>query len=145
MSSREDTTRTVSVKVNRIRTTCARCGAEEIQCVEAYSPEAYTGAVCGPCILAGQASDTYAPEHPAMRPMVFVARALVGEEPYATLLRQADAQKKAGARGPTNPRQTAHVLRQAVAKLPGQPRNRRERRVAEARARHKPKKTRPRK
>ena len=88
----EAQTEEAEVRVTRSRGRCERCGADPVDRVEAYDPRVYLGAVCAGCVLEGRASDRYGPDHAAMRPMVFVARGLRGEEPFRTLLLASDVQ-----------------------------------------------------
>lgn len=135
----EDGTR---IKVSRQIATCDRCGTADVQTVTAYDPSVYEGRVCGPCILAGKAS-AHEVDAPIMRPMVFVAKALAGEEPYRSLLKAADEQR-------ANPERAEEIGKIAKARLkaekrlrarglkserPRAPRNRRERRLANRQAR----------
>lgn len=125
----------VRLKVSRELGTCARCGAEGAQTITAYDSEVYEGEVCGPCVLSGKAAPDLEIESPLMRPMVFVAKALRGDEPFRTLLRAADDQRE-------NPGKAATVAAVARAKakmerrlssaglLSRAPLNRHERRLA---------------
>lgn len=128
------------VKVSREIGTCDRCGAEEIQTIIAYDPAVYEGAVCATCVLAGKATESHGIDSEIMRPMVFVARALSGEEPYRTLLKAADEQRENPDRTDTveavekarrkEESREAHRLRKLGLVKSRAPRNRREKRVA---------------
>ncbi len=137
------------LKVNRKIGTCVRCGAEKVQTISAYDPAVYEGHACGPCILAGKAAPDHDVEAPIMRPMVFVAKALAGEEPYRTLIRAADEQR-------ANPERAEEIGDIAKARLkaekrlrqrglvpegPRAPRNRHERRLATKQAKQRNAKT----
>lgn len=98
------------VRVRRELGICSVCGAAGGQVIKAYDDRVYEGLACAPCVLSGKAS-TFPPTHKAMRPIVFVARALRGDEPFASLLRAADIQS-------VNPRE-AQRLREKQAKRMG--------------------------
>lgn len=101
--------------------------------ITAYSALVYPGKVCGPCILDGKASERFAPEHKAMQPMVFVARALRGDQPFAQLLAEADAQR-AGKKPPTKRGMSALQALAVAREISKQP-NRKAKRAALARLR----------
>lgn len=125
------------LRVNRRFGPCARCG-EERHTIAAYDVKVYSGHVCGPCILTGKATEDHTVMSPIMRPMVFVARALAGEEPYMSLLKAADEQRdnpdKAAAQAATLKAQKKAIEKQArrlgLVPPPRAPLNRREKRIA---------------
>lgn len=120
------------VKVIREVGRCDYCDSVGGQVIGSYDPRVYTGKACPDCVLGGRASDRYRPDHSAMRPMVFVARALRGDEPFKTLLRAADLQK-ADPEGAERLRKKATRGRPLVMVAP----NRKMKRAAVARARSK--------
>lgn len=69
---------------------CDRCGAERML-IFAFDERVYEGGVCHDCFFKGKACDLEL-EDPLMRPMLFLARALRGDEPFASILRSADSQ-----------------------------------------------------
>lgn len=125
------------LKVSRQIGTCDNCDTPDVQTISAYDPAVYQGRICGPCVLAGNATSEHDVDSPLMRPMVFVARALAGEEPYRTLLKAVDEQR-------ADPERAAEIGDIAKARLKAEkrlrarglvpekshiPRNRRERRL----------------
>ncbi len=128
------------LKVSREIGTCDRCKTEEVHTITAYDPGAYEGRVCGPCILAGKATEDHEVDSPLMRPMVFVARALAGQEPYRTLLRAADEQRDNPAKADTieaiakarhkSDSKARHRARKLGLVETRVPKNRKERRIA---------------
>lgn len=81
-----------AVRVSRYQGRCGFCPFEGLV-IEGHDPEVMTGLACPACVLGGKAS-RFAPEHPAMRPIVFVARAMRGDEPFRTLLESAEKQRE---------------------------------------------------
>lgn len=81
-----------TVRVTRYQGKCGSCDFEGLV-IEGHDPDVMTGLACPDCVMAGRAS-RFAPEHPAMRPIVFVARAMRGEEPFRTLLESAEKQRE---------------------------------------------------
>lgn len=81
-----------AVRVSRYQGRCGFCDFEGLV-IEGHDPDVMSQLACPTCVLAGKAS-SFAPEHPAMRPIVFVARAMRGDEPFATLLKAAEAQRQ---------------------------------------------------
>lgn len=71
---------------------CAYCGAHGTV-IFAYDESVYGGGACALCVRDGKASATYEPEHKVMAPMLFLANALLGIEPFATIKANADAQR----------------------------------------------------
>lgn len=82
----------VKVRVERSRGVCVSCGATG-HVIAAYDPRVYKGRACPACVLSGKLSE-YPSDSAIMRPMVWVARGLLGEQPFARLLREVDTQKK---------------------------------------------------
>jgi len=82
------------VKVSRTYDVCGGCGGEPREVVSAYDDALWAGYRCPECILSGRAVPAVPVDHTAMRPMVFVAKALLGVEPMASMLKAADAQRK---------------------------------------------------
>lgn len=58
--------------------------------IQAYDPDVFAGVACPDCVLEGKASAKFKPDAPEMRPVVFVAKALKGIQPFAKLLAAAD-------------------------------------------------------
>lgn len=83
---------TRQVRVSRELGTCDFCG-DEGHVIIAYDPRAYEGKACPNCVVGGRASGRYDVESGVMRPMVWVARGLLGEQPFAKLLEAAEAQR----------------------------------------------------
>lgn len=112
--------------------------------IRAYDARVYDGRVCPECVMAGRASD-FPPNHAAMRPIVFVALALLGHEPFRSMLKAAEDQR----RDPEGAQRRLAEIQAAIARAkaglpqPGMarpgpggspPRNRKERRAATARS-----------
>ena len=113
------------VSVGRELGDCGFCEATGLQVIEAFDPRVYEGWACPDCILGGKASE-YPTIHKFMNPMVFVARALRGDQPFKDLLKAADLQKE-------NPEAAVRLkkkmaTRMAPVKVAG---NRKQRRTAE--------------
>jgi hypothetical protein len=81
-----------AVRVSRYQGSCAFCDFVGLV-IEGHDPAVMSKLACFQCVLGGKAS-SFAPEHPAMRPIVFVARAMRGDEPFATLLKAAEKQRE---------------------------------------------------
>lgn len=81
-----------AVRVSRYQGKCSTCDFEGLV-IQGHDDRVMSGLHCHTCVLAGRAS-SYAPEHPAMRPIVFVARAMRGDEPFRTLLESAEKQRE---------------------------------------------------
>lgn len=81
------------IRVSRFQGRCSFCDFEGMV-IAPYTPEVMNGELaCPDCILAGRTS-RFALKHPAMRPLVFIAKAMKGEEPFATLLKAAEHQRR---------------------------------------------------
>lgn len=63
---------------------CDRCSRDR-QLIYAFDDRVYEGGVCSECFLGGKACDLSI-EDPLMRPMLFIARALRGDEPFKSIL-----------------------------------------------------------
>lgn len=127
----DKTTRKITVP--RERGICDYCGTET-DLIGAYDPSIYDGLACAPCIVGGKTCDQPV-DGELMRPMVFVAKAYQGVQPFARMLENADRQRG-------NPRGTRVELekerrRQEEEVLGHRPRNRKERRAVEAHKRRK--------
>lgn len=79
------------VRVTREDGTCEVCGVAG-PVIRTHDDRVMNRLACSKCVLDGKAAN-FAPEHPAMRPIVFVARALRGDEPFRTLLASAEHQR----------------------------------------------------
>lgn len=84
---------TRQARVSRERGTCDFCGAEG-HVIIAYDPRAYDGRACPKCVIGGRTSERYDVKGGVMRPMVFVARALLGVQPFARMLKAAEEQRE---------------------------------------------------
>lgn len=89
----EEAQKGTRVRVERELGDCDYCDATNLQVIGAFDESIYPGLACPKCVLSGETNSTYPPDHRAMSPMVFVAKALTGVQPYERLLRAADAQK----------------------------------------------------
>lgn len=76
---------------------CAFCGVTGTV-IFAYDAKVYAGGACPDCVAKGVVSDEFGPEHRVMAPMMFIAQALRGVEPFATMKASADAQRLAANR-----------------------------------------------
>jgi len=122
------------VKVSRELGSCGFCGAADLQVIRAFDPRVFEGWACPSCVLSGKTSERYPPEGDVMRPMVFVARALRGDQPFADLLKAADLQRE-------NPELAAKMKAKLAKRMaPVAVINRKARRTADAVGRKKKKK-----
>lgn len=90
-STRVDTP-TPKVRVRREIGVCGVCSLAGGQVIEAFDQRVYKGWACPDCVLSGRASE-FSPDHPVMRPIVFVARGIRGDQPFKDLLKAADIQR----------------------------------------------------
>ena len=97
------------VKVGRRLGDCGFCGDADLQVIKAFDDRIYRGWACPTCILTGVTNAQFKPDSREMSPIVFVARALRGDEPFKTLLKRADWQK-------ANPKEAAQQKAAAVVK-----------------------------
>jgi len=114
-------------KTSRKTGDCDHCDVKGVQVIKAIDERIYSGWACPDCVLSGKISD-FAPEHGAMVPMVFIARALKGDEPYASLMAAADAQRE----DPIQAARAAQSVREKLADLRVDVANRKARRRAAA-------------
>ena len=80
-----------AVRVSRELGVCDFCLLAGGQVIRSHT-RVFDGLACPGCVLSGKASDKYPPHHESMRPLVFVARALRGDQPFKDLLRAAESQ-----------------------------------------------------
>lgn len=80
-------------KVERSFGPCVVCHVPS-ELVHAFDERVYQGGACSDCLLhrTSELTTEHRLDSRIMAPMVFVARALSGEEPFASVLRAADAQ-----------------------------------------------------
>ncbi len=80
-------------RVGRQLGDCGFCGDTDLQVIESYDQRIYTGWACHTCILTGTTSAEFPPHSLEMQPIVFVAKALRGDEPFKSMLKKSDWQK----------------------------------------------------
>ncbi len=73
--------------------TCARCGNEGIHVIRAYDDRIFPDLVCPLCVMAGKACEISL-DDPLMRPVAFIARGLIGQEPFRTLMKESERQRR---------------------------------------------------
>lgn len=110
------------VKVGRQLGDCDFCGDTGLQVIKSYDDRVYRGWACPICVLAGVTNPRFRADSKQMAPMVFVAQALRGDEPFKTLLKRADWQK-------AHPEETAKQKEAALAKQDAASQNKRLKRI----------------
>jgi hypothetical protein len=81
------------VQVGRGVGDCDFCVAKNIDVIKSFDSRIYKGAACSQCVLEGRTNETFKPDSKAMRPMVYVAKANQGIEPFASAMAKADSQR----------------------------------------------------
>ena len=112
-------------RVSREQGTCDFCGARG-HVIIAYDPRAYDGRACPKCVIDGRTSERYDVNGGVMRPMVFVARALIGEQPFARMLKAAEEQRE------RERKKEAHRALKSKSKRPRRKRHQRSRKKRKA-------------
>lgn len=73
-------------RVSRSIGKCDRCEVEPANLIKSYDPRIYKGEVCAKCLIEGKASIVFPPHHEVMKPMVYLALAYEGREPYRSYI-----------------------------------------------------------